>query len=68
MKDAYEKIDEYNIDKECKILIFFHDMIHDMINIKKLNSIVTELFIRGNKVNIPLTFITQPYFKIPKDV
>ena len=39
-----------------------------MINNKKLNSIVTELFIRGRKLDIPLVFITQSYFKVPKDV
>ena len=39
-----------------------------MINNKKLNSIVTELFIRGRKLNISLAFITQSYFKVPKDV
>ena len=39
-----------------------------MINNKKLNSIVTELFIRGRKLNISLIFITQSYFKVPKDV
>ena len=42
-------------------------MIADMIN-KKLNSIVTKLFIRGRKLNISLVFITQSYFKVPKDV
>ena len=39
-----------------------------MIHNKKLNSIVTELFIRGRKLNISLVFITQSYFKVPKDV
>ena len=39
-----------------------------MINNKKLNSIVTELFLRGRKLNISLVFITQSYFKVPKDV
>ena len=43
-------------------------MIADMINNKKLNSIVTELFIRGRKLNISLVFTTQSYFKVPKDV
>ena len=68
MEDVYKNIDEYNIDKEHKILIVFDDMIADMINNKKLNSIVTELFIRGRKLNISLVFITQSYFKVPKDV
>ena len=43
-------------------------MIADMINNKKLNSIVTELFIRRRKLNISTVFITQLYFKVPKDV
>ena len=43
-------------------------MIADMINNKKLNSIVTELFIGGRKLNISIVFITQSYFKVPKDV
>ena len=43
-------------------------MIADMINNTKLNSIVTELFIRGRKLNISLVFITQSYLKVPKDV
>ena len=57
----------------CKMFIktlinTFHDMIADMINNKKLNSIVTELFIRDRKLNISLVFIMQSYFKVPKDV
>ena len=36
--------------------------------IKKLNPIVTELFIRGRKLNISIVFITQLYFKVSKDV
>ena len=43
-------------------------MIADMINNKKLNSIVTELFIRGRKLNISLVFVTKSYFKVPRDV
>ena len=39
-----------------------------MIHNKKINSIVSELFIRGRKLNICLVFITQSYFKVPKDV
>ena len=68
MCDAYKNIDEYNPDKDNKNLIVFDDMIADMINNTKLNSIVTELFIRGRKLNISLVFITQSYFKVPKDV
>ena len=46
----------------------FDDMIADMTHNKKLNSIVTELFLRGRKLTISLVFITQSYFKVPKDV
>ena len=48
--------------------IVFRDMIADMINHKKLNPVVTELFIRGRKLNISIVFITQSCFKVPKDV
>ena len=41
MYDVYKNIDEYNIDKEHKILIVFDNMIADTIKNKKLNSIVT---------------------------
>ena len=43
-------------------------MIADMNNNRKLNSIVTEFFTRGRKLNISLVVITQSYFKVPKDV
>ena len=46
----------------------FDYMIANMINNKKLNSAVAELFIRGRKLNISLVFYTQSYFKVPKDV
>ena len=46
----------------------FDDTIPDMINNKKLNSIVTKLFIRSKKLNISLNFNTQSYFKVPKGV
>ena len=43
-------------------------MIANMINNNKLNPVVTELFIRSRKLNISIAFITQAYFKVPKDV
>ena len=67
MRDVYKNINDHNPDKENKMLILLDDMIVDMINNKKLNSIVTELFIRGRKINISLVFITQKYFKVPRD-
>ena len=68
MPGVYKNINYYNPDKEYKVLTVFDDMIADMIHNKKLDSVVTELFIRGRKLNISLVFITQSYFKIPKDV
>ena len=68
MRDVYKNIEDYNLGREHKILIVFDDMIADMINNKKLNPIVTELFIRGRKLNISIVFITQSYFTVPKDV
>ena len=68
MQDVYKDIEEYNLGKEHKILIVFDYMIADMINNKKLNPVVTELLFRGRKINISLVFITQSYFKVPKDV
>ena len=58
MQDVYKNIEEYNIGKKRKILVFDY-MIADMINIKKLNSVVTELFIRSRKWNTSIVFITQ---------
>ena len=52
MRNVYKNIDDYNPNQENKILIVFDDMIADMIHNKKLNSIVTELFIRGRKLSI----------------
>ena len=47
-------------------MIVFDDMTADMLSNKKLNSVVTELFIIGRKLNISLVFITQSYFAVPK--
>ena len=67
MDDIDKNIEEYNQNKKCKILIVFDDMTADMFNNKELNRIVTELFIRGRKLNISLAFITQSYFTVPKN-
>ena len=68
MQDVNKNINDYNPRKKRKVLIDFDDMIADMINNKKLDSIVTDLFIRSRKLNISIVFITQSYFKVPKDV
>ena len=68
MSDVYKNIEDYNPDKKRNVLIVFDDIIADMINNKKLNPIVTELFIRGRKLNISVVFITQSYVNVPKEV
>ena len=68
MQDVYKNIEDYNPNKKRKVLIVFDDMIADMINNKKLNPAVTDLFIRGRKLGVPIVFIIQSYFKVPKDV
>ena len=66
MDDVHKYMEEYNTNKNRKILIVFDEMIADMLGNKKPNPIVTELFIRGRKLNISLAFITQSYFAVLK--
>ena len=62
------KILKNTILEKHKVLIVFDDMIADMISNNKLNSVVTELIIRGRKLNISVVVITQSYFEVPKNV
>ena len=66
MQDVYKNIEDYNPRKNRRVLIVFDDMIADMINNKKLDSIVNELFIRGRKNQISVFFITQYFNHILK--
>ena len=66
--DIYKNIEQYNPNKKRKILIVFYDMIFDILSNKKLNPIVTELFITGRKLIISPFFIAQTYFAIPKNI
>ena len=66
--DIYKNIEEYNSNKKRKILIVFDGMIADMLSNKKHNRIVTELLIRGRKLNISLVFMTQSYFAVSKNI
>ena len=68
MDNIYRNIEEYYPNKKWKILIVFDVMIVDMLSNKKLNRIVTELLIRGRKLNVSLVFITQSYFPVPKNI
>ena len=61
-----KNIGKHNPNLKRKIIIVFDDMIADMPSNKKLNPIVTEVFIRERKLNISLVFITQSYFAVQK--
>ena len=68
MNNIYKKIEENNPNKKHKIFIALYDMIVDTHSNRKSNRIVTKLFIRGRKLNVPLVFIMQSYFMVLKDV
>ena len=67
MEGVYKNIENYNPGKKRKILTVFDDMIADMINNKKLNPVVTELFKEVENLLYSIVSITQSYFKVPKD-
>ena len=64
MDDIYKNLEEYNPNKKRRIFVLFDDMLSN----KKRNPIVTELFIRGRKLNISLLFNTQSCFPVPKNL
>ena len=66
--DVYKNLKDYNQTKKRRVLIVFDDMIADMESKKTLSSVVTELFLRGRKLNILLVFISDSYFKVPKTI
>ena len=66
--DVYKNLKDYNQTKKRRVLIVFDDMIADMESKKILSSVVTELFLRGRKLNILLVFISDSYFKVPKTI
>ena len=67
-ENIYKNIKKYNPNKKRKILIVLDDKIADILSNKKLNPIVTELFVRRRKLSIFLVFITQSYFAFPKNI
>ena len=67
MNDVLENINNYNKNRDKKVLIIFDDMIADIMRIEQFKAIVKELFIRCRKLNISIAFITQSYFRTPND-
>ena len=64
--DVYENLEKYNPTKKRRVLIVFDDMTAGMESNKKLDPIVTEMFLRGRKLKISFAVISQSYFKVPK--
>ena len=67
INDVLENINNYNKKRDKKVLIIFDDMIADIMRSEKFKAIVKELFIKCRKLNISIVFITQSYFRTPKD-
>ena len=68
MNDVLEDINNYNKNRNEKVLIIFDNMIADIMRSEKFKAIVKELFIRCRKLNVSIVFITQSYFRTPRDV
>ena len=67
MDDVFTYVDDYNEKRKRKVLIVFDDMIAGIMSSTKFQAIIKELFIRCRKLNISIVFITQSYFRTPKD-
>ena len=67
MNDVFDNIDDYNKSRDKKVLIIFDNMIADIMRSENFKAIVKELFIRCRKLNVSIVFITQSYFRTPKD-
>ena len=67
MNDLFTNIEDYNKQRKRRVVIVFDNMIADIINNKNFKAIMKELFIRCRKLNVSVVFITQSYFRTPKD-
>ena len=67
MNDVLEDSNNYNKKRDKEVLIIFDDMIADIMRSEKFKAIVKELFVRCRKLNISIVFISQSYFRTPKD-
>ena len=67
MDGVLDDIDNYNKNRDKKLLIVFDNMIADIMRNEKFKAIIKELLIRRRKLNIYIVFITQSYFRTPKD-
>ena len=66
MDDVLDDINNYNKNRDKKVLIVFDDMIADIEYNKNFKGIIKELFYRARKINVSVVFITQSYFRTLK--
>ena len=67
MNDVLDDINNYNKNRDKKVLIVFDDMIADIEYNTNFKGIIKELFYRAPKINVSIVFITQSYFRALKD-
>ena len=67
MNDVLDGINNYNKNRDKKVLIVFDDMIADIEYNKNFKRIIKELFYRARKINVSIVFITQSNFRALKD-
>ena len=67
MNDALDDINNYNKNRDKKVLIIFDDVIADIERNEKFKKIIKELIFRSCKINVSIVFITQSYFRAIKD-
>ena len=67
MNDVLDDINNYNKNRDEKVLKVFDDVIADIEYNKNFKRIIKELFYRARKINVPFVFITQSYFRALKD-
>ena len=67
MNDVLDDINDYNKNRDKKVLIVFDDMIADIEYNKNFKRIIKELFYTARKINVSIVFITQSYFRALKD-
>ena len=67
MNDVLDDINNYNKNRDKKVLIVFDDMTADIEYNKNFKRIIKELFYRARKLNVSIVFITQSYFRVLKD-
>ena len=67
MNDVLYDINNYNKNRDKKVLIIFDDVIVDIEYNKNFKRINKELFYRARKINVSIVFFTQSYFRALKD-